>query len=483
MKSSKSNYSNFLSHNRLAILLAIFSFLLFYYFKLDFIINWDSFSCIQNIRTHSRGFLGLGRLGFIYFFIPIWELCSKFFKMSILEFYKVIIATNLIFSFLTVVLVYLVTKRIARNKLIALASAITLIFSRAFIRLAGNTLIEPMMIFMIILSYFCYVAAINKKNLFYFYLSAFIFGYAFEVKEVAVLSILFFPAFLLTRSESKYFSIKNHLLFILIFLVAAFIIPFCFYLKDGSTYIHDTIYVVSQNKFNFSHLKDVYIIMKYGFGVLLFPVVGFIILLVRKEFSKLLVIFALFAPSIIFSFYGCRDYRYFVFGYISLSILTAYCLFYIIEYSKLILRFSNKNLSLYFSILLICLALYNFTNFYRPLIRDKEYSRYSQDYGLRLLNGFPENTVFIIGICSALMGHYYIPLTKSKKDLIWSGWSWPHKRLGKVVEHYLSCRKRVIIDLDKFQHQSLQNEKQDLIKLMALYKTKEVGTGLVELYK
>jgi hypothetical protein len=425
--------------------------------------------------------MNLGRVGFIYFFIPIWELCSKFFKMPIFEFYHVVMTVNLIFSSLTILLVYLVTRSIARNKLIALASAVILIFSRDFIKIAGDALTEPMMIFMIILSYFLYVKSIDKKSLFYFYLSALIFGYAFEVKEAALLSILFFPVYLLTRSESKYFTVKNHLLFILIFLATALIMPFYFYLKDGSRYIHLIIYTTSQDKFNFSNWQQVYSIMKYGFGILLFPSVGFIILLLRNKFAKLLVIFTLFIPNVIFSFFGNRDNRYFVFGYISLAILTASCLFYIIGYAKLTLKFSKKHSSLYFSILLICLALWNLTHFYRPLIKDKEYSRYLQGYGLKLLNSFPENTVFIIGDRSPLMGHYYIPLTKSGKDLIWSGWLWPHKKLGEVVKRHLSNGKRIIIDLNGFQY--YPDEKHDLIKLISSYKTKEAGNNLVELYK
>ena len=478
---NKSNYSSFLSRNRLPMLLAVLSFLLFYYFKLHFIINWDNFSYIQNIYAHLKNQLGLGRLGFIYFFIPIWELCSKFFKMPILKFYHVVMITNFIFLSLTVLLVYSVTKSITRNKLIALGSAIILTFSRDFIGLAGNVFTEPMMIFMIILSYFCYVVAINKKSLFYFYLSAFIFGYAFEVKEVALFSILFFPAFLLTRREPKYFSVKNYLLFILIFFVTALIMPCYFYFKEGNNYIHDIIRSASWNKLILSNWQQVYDVMKYGFGILLFPLAGFIILLLRRKFTKLLIIFTLFTPSIIFSFYGCRDKRYFVFAYISLSILTAYCFFYIIQYAKLILRFSKKHSILYFSILLICLASWNFAHFYRPLIEDKEYSRYLQGYGLKLLSSFPENTVFIIGDRSALMGHYYIPLTKSRKDLIWSGWDWPGKRLGEVVERYLSNGKKIIIDLDGFRW--YRHEKQDLMKLISSYRTKKAACNFIELYK
>ena len=112
---------------------------------------------------------------------------------------------------------------------------------------------------------------------------------------------------------------------------------------------------------------------------------------------------------------------------------------------------------------------------------ENEYSRYLQGYGLRLLNDFPENTVFIIGNRSALMGQYYIPLTGSKKYLIWSGWKWPRKRLVKTVEYHFSRNKRIIIDLEGFRLYPV--EMQDVMNLIYLYKTKDAGNNLIELYK
>ena len=92
------------------------------------------------------------------------------------------------------------------------------------------------------------------------------------------------------------------------------------------------------------------------------------------------------------------------------------------------------------------------------------------------------NSLFIIGDRSALMGQYYIPFTKSRKKLIWSGWSWPRKELGKVVERDFSRGKRIIIDLGGFQR-SYQDEKQDLMKLISSYRTKEAACNFIELYK
>ena len=480
----KSNCVSFLSHNLLAMLLVIFSFLLFYYFKLDFITEWDSYGYLIDIHGHFKSSLFLGRFGFISFFMLIWELCSKFYKMPILNFYHVIIFVNLIFSSLTILLVYLITKKITRNKLVGFGSALILIFSKDFIRYAGNTLIEPMMIFMTVLSFFLFITAINKKNLFCFYLSAFIFGYAFEVKEAAILSILFFPAFLLTKSESKYFTVKNYLFFILIFLETAFIMPFYWYLKDRNKYIYDIVYYAQHNnRFIFSYWQEVYNIMKHGFGILLLPLMGLIILLLRKKFTRLLLIITLFIPNIIFSFYGDRVERYFVFGYISLSILTAYCFYYIVEYFKLIIKSFKSVLSVCFLILLILWSSWNFTGFYNSLINDKVYSKYLEEYGLRLLYIFPENTVFILGDHTALMDQYYIRFNGSQKKTIWPGWTWPHEGLRKVIENYLSCNKRIIIDFSGFIRPSIQAEKQDILKLLPSYKVKILSENIIELYK
>ncbi|MFH1876803.1 MAG: hypothetical protein ABH865_07910 [Candidatus Omnitrophota bacterium] len=79
------------------------------------------------------------------------------------------------------------------------------------------------------------------------------------------------------------------------------------------------------------------------------------------------------------------------------------------------------------------------------------------------------------------MGHYYIPLTKSKKRLIWSGWRWPHENLGKIVDRHLSSGKEIIIDFDGFRYDP--NKKKDIMNVMVMYKTKKLGSNLVQLYK
>jgi len=442
--------------------------------------EWDSICYIGDIHLHSRSWLGLGRSGFVYSFIPVWELCRILFKIPVLERYHVVILANLVFSSLIISFVYVITKRITRNKLIALAGSIILIFSKDLILLAGNTFSEPMMILMILLSYLYYLTAIEKKSLSCFYLSAFIFGFAFEIKEAALLSILFFPAILLTSRGAGYFKFKNHLLFFLIFLLVGFIMPVYFYLKEGPSYIKHVLDVASISKFNLTNWPQVCSIMRHGFGILLFPLAGLILLLLRKRFATLLIIFTLLTPNIIFSIFGTRDNRYFVFGYIAFSILTAYCLFYAVQYATLVLKAPYKYASIYFIILLTALLSFNLTCFYRPLMADNEYSKHLKNYGLQLLTSFPENTVFILGESSAVMGRYYLPLTSSNKKIIWSGAEWPHRELNKMVTQYLSQGKRIIIDMDGFQGR-WQYEKPDVIKLMSLYKCKDIGNHLIEL--
>jgi len=422
----------------------------------------------------------MGRSGFIYFFVPIWELSRILFKTPPLERYHVVILVNLVFSSLTVWLVYSVTKKISRNTLIAYASAIILIFSKDFISLAGNTFTEPMMIFMIFLSYWCYLNAIDKKSISFFYLSAFLFGYAFEIKEAALLSILFFPALHFTRFRSKYFRAKNYFLFILIFIITGLMAPVYFYLIEGNNYVHHVIDVAEISKFNFADWQQTYTIMRHGFGILLFPLAGLIALLLRKKATESLILFSLIAPNIIFSIYGTRDERYFVFGYIALSVLTAYAFFYITQYARFILKIPPKYAFHCFSILLIILVAYNFAVFYRPLIKDNEYSKKLKSYGSQLIYNYPKNTVFILGEYSALMGGYYNPLSGSNNEVIWSGVTWPHKELSKVVAQYLSQRKMIIIDLDGFNGW-WQYDKPDVLELMSLYKCKRVAGHFIEL--
>jgi len=467
---------------RMALLLTIFSFLLFYYFKPDFMTDWDAIGYIKNISDHCRSGMGLGRVGFIYFYIPIWDACINLLKVPLLEAYHVVMFVNLCFSSLTIGIVYLLVGKVFRNKQVAFASAVVLIFSRAYISIAAQPLTEPMMIFLVMLSFFLFVLSTEKKNLLFFYLSAFIFGFAFEVKEAAMLSVLFFPAFIFTRKEADFLSLKEYLLFITIVLLTAFSMPLYFYLKDSVKYIHDIRYASSFDSFNFGDWQEIYYNLRAGFGILWLPLVGGLFLWLRKEFNKILIILSLVVPNVVFSLYGSRVARYFVLGYIPLAILSAYCFFYGIGYLRKLFNFSRIDFIRLFLCGVLILAVYNLNVFYRPMMKEIRDAENFKEHGLMLLNKFSNNTTYITGEHSTLMQHYYIPLTRSKKRVIACGWDWPKNNLGKVVERHLLKGRRVIIDLDGFRRIYF-NEVRDVIKLMSMYKLKQLDANFIELYK
>jgi 4-amino-4-deoxy-L-arabinose transferase-like glycosyltransferase len=473
----------FLLKHKYEILLTLFSFIVLYYFKKSFIVNWDGYEYIKDIYFHRRSVLLLGRLGYIYFFIPVWDILRIVFDFSILNFHHVVRLFNILFGSLIVAFLYLIIKKIFKNNLIALGSAFILLFSKDFIRYSVSINTEVMMIFFIILSFYFYVISFEKKNSIYLYFSAFLFGYAFEVREVALFSILFFLAFYFSKKDLKIFNLKNYILFLTIMFFASILGPLIFYFIEGDKYIGSILYhlnvdktlsISSFNKFIIlNKLIKAYDVIREGFGILLFAWLGFIILIFKKRYRELLIIFSLFLPIIILTFYGGQDQRYFIVGYLSLSVLTSISLFYLIRYLCMFSKIKKYKKHIYLIFLLIMLS-FNFFNFYDDLINENDYSKHLEKYGLGLLNGYPDNVVFLIGWRSSLMGHYYIPLTGSKKKVIWSGWAWPGRNLNRRVENYLSQNKTIIIDLSHYNG----NERRDVESLMSIYKPKKNSRGL-----
>jgi hypothetical protein len=107
-----------------------------------------------------------------------------------------------------------------------------------------------------------------------------------------------------------------------------------------------------------------------------------------------------------------------------------------------------------------------------------------QNYGLRLIKDFPNNTVFLIGYENALMDSYFIPLTGSNNIVLcWPGEDWPKNALNKIVTRYLSEGKRIIVDPDKYDVcWILADSRNELRKLIALHKIKHVYGTIYELY-
>ena len=458
------------------IALFLFSFSVLLFFKKSFIqLDWDGFEYIRKIYLHQKSDLFLGRIGYIYFFIPIWDIFKYLFHLSILDFHHVIRFFNIIFGSLTIALIYLTLKRIFRDWPIALGMALILLFSPEFIISIGEIRTEIPVFFFVFASYFSYVMAFEKKNRACLYLSAFLFGYAFEVRESALFMIFFFPAYFISVKGWKTFWLKEAILFAAIMLFTAIIGPIFFVITEGSKYLDKIKYWLSVGSYvdltaPLKYPYIIYSIINCGFRLQVLSFLGLLTLFMGKEKNNLLVIVSLILPALI----GLCTLgnatptpRFFMICYPAFALLASIFIDFISDVFSSLLK-TKQSKGVIYLVLLICFLLISFPHLSRYMKWDKEESKRLETYGLYLLNNFPENTVFLIGQNSSVMGNYFIPLTNSIKEVIWSVWEWPGKDLGKVAKIYLLLDNIIVIDPSQFQ---FPNEKKDVEELMKEYRT------------
>jgi hypothetical protein len=469
---------NFFKKYKFEILLGILSFILIYYYKKPFIIegtgplDWDGYTYLRNIYNHQISPLMLGRMGFVYFFAIIWNI-FKIFNFSILNFHHVVRFMNIAFASLTIVFFYLMIKNIFNNKLIGIGSSLLLLFSKDFINYSGRVYAESMMIFFIVLSFFFFVKSFESNKVWQLYFAAFLFGFAFEVRESALFSILFFLVFFIFK-KSKTFTIKNYFIFCTIMFITAVIGPLIIYLIEGQSYLNQILY---WKKFQegtmvsyplIYRLISVYNKIIDGFGILLFPLIGTIIMIIKRKYKELLIAISLALPIVAFTFYGHMLERFFIVGYLGLSLLVSAALFYLIDYFSFL---KDKKKFVYLLILFILIGIH-FLNFHNELIREQEYAKEVEKYGLHLLNDFPENSLLIVGGRSELM-HYYTHLTNSKKEIIGPGKE-SVENLNKTFEKILYNNGTIVFDPNQFY---FSRAKENIMKAISFYDSERNPDG------
>jgi hypothetical protein len=427
----------------------------FIYLKKDFVCGWDCFEYIKAMYLERHSSLFFGRMGYVYFFIPIWNFV-KIFGVSILDFHHFVRYTNILFASLTVVVFYLLVTKLFQDKIVGAGAALLLLFSKDFVAYATSIHTEIMMMCVLVVSFYFYVAAHEKKVNGLLYLSGFFFGYALSIRERAVFTaIFFFTYFLIGRNQQK-FTFRNYCYFTIIIIATAGIGPLIVLLTQGMDYLRVGLY---GTQFYTLHLtiedaQHVYRILRDGYGLLLISYLGFIFLVVEKQFRKLAYSLSLFLPVVILTFYGQAAPKYFVVGYFSLAMLEAYALKYITK----ALRFPH----ILYALGVLTLALMNVIDFVPEIQEDNEYCNSLETYGLRLLEIAPESSVFLVGKHSSLIGHYFIPLTQSSHSVVWSGWSWPGDNLTNVIRKFTKNNRTVIVDFATYSG----DERQDLINAL-----------------
>jgi hypothetical protein len=476
----------FFHKHKFKILLGVLAFILFYFYKKPFIIegsgslDWDAYGYIKDIYWNQISFLMWGRIGYIFFFSTVWKILNAF-NFPILEFHNAVRLFNIIFASFSIVFFYLTIKNIFKNKLIAIGSSLILLFSKDFINYSGRVYTESMMIFFIILSYYFFTKSFESKKSWHLYLSAALFGFAFEIRESALLSIFFFLVYYIYKRKDSTFTLKNYSVFCITMFITAMIGPFIIYLMQGQKYINQILYWSKFQKGTvvsypiMLRLGHVYQNITDGFGFLVLPLLGMIILSFKHKYKELLIAISLIIPILIYTFYGNMLERFFIIGYLGLSLFTAITLFYIINY----LQFSRTLRKYAFIMLLIILLIVNFINFHSELKEEQKYALYVEQYGLHLLNDFPENTEYIIGARRQAL-NYFIDLTepKPKKGTIGLGGT-PDEFKEKIKKKLLE-NKTIVIDPNQFY---FPDETENVKKILNDYPSYKDRQGLYILNK
>lgn len=434
------------------LLLVGISVALFLLFSKPFVMDWDGFDYINNIYEGHRSGLLLGRLGFIYFFIPLWQLLNVL-GMHILDFHHVMRLFNIVFMIGSVVLVYLLAKHLF-NRRIGLASALFFLFSRDVLGSGTDIITEPMMLFLLLASYYTFMLAHKGKNT--LLVSGILFGWSFAVREAALFGILFFPAYVLYAGKLPYWEyVKAALLAGCVIMLG----PLLVYLAEGNAYLENIAATSGHNvwTFSFARITETLTILQEGFMLLPLAAVGLVALLWQRE-KHGWVIMALLTPTIVFTFYGILNERFFLSSYVLLAILVAI----------LVDRIRSKRAFVGVVVLLLTIQGVFFVG---DLWEQRQESIEMQEYGAALLK-YPDNAVFLIGKRSALLGMYYAPLTGMEREVIWSGWDWPGDDLDSIVGQHLQNGKPVIVDARWYTDEA---EIEDIQRILAMYNVTVIG--------
>ncbi|MBI1746515.1 MAG: glycosyltransferase family 39 protein [Acidobacteria bacterium] len=189
--------------SRYLFILGVVSWVLFYYFRTPFAGDWDSYDFIWQIVTHRHSNLGFGRVYFVAYNIPIWEVAQRLFQMPYTEAYKVIQLTTLCLSSGTLILYYFLLKRLL-NTQAAWLGTIVLMTSPYFVIYSGFIMTEIPMFFFLMLGLCFHLKGIEEGRLRFIVLGSAVIGIMTGVRENSLVFIpLFFALpFIHTRNRS-----------------------------------------------------------------------------------------------------------------------------------------------------------------------------------------------------------------------------------------------------------------------------------------
>lgn len=309
------------------------------------------------------------------------------------------------------------------------------------------------MLLFLLLAYLLLIYALEQKNtsprLLLF--SALSFGIALSVREVALLAFPLYLIPLVYKITKKEIPPSWVFVFLLISGIVALVWPMSTFLIEGTDYLESlrphtptlrnpVSLVVEKSTFYTEFVEQ----LPYWF----LSIIGLTILCIQKKKKEIMYLAPFIATGILTLYIvSARFMRYHLISFIPVIILSAFAIYETLSYmmKKAVKRHQMMLTNIFFLGIVLLYCIFTLVSLYPQF---NEYDRQSIDYqlyGQTLIEQNIYSFVFMVGSRSALLGHYYIPLTNSSHEVIWSGWKYPED-LKEVIQEYTRQKKRVYID-------------------------------------
>ncbi len=421
--------------------------------------DFDEFTYVQAALTGERVGLFLGRAGMSWFHHGIWWIAHQGFGLAPDRLHILMRAVHAVAGVVAVTSAYGVYRAVFAPRWPLLIAVV--LTSVGFVHLYGTLLTEPLSLSFVWLSMWLLVSAVQRQALWRLYLSAFLIGYAFTIRETSVLALPFHALYLLLHRREIADWQSKHLVLagLLCTLVAAF--PQVIFLhRDGADYATQASGHWAGNtapkSLHWTHFRQT---VMQSLPLLAAPLgLVFAALAWRRDKGILLLSLALMIPFAAHFIVGNGQWRFFIVGHIPLALLTAYG---IDRIGNAIRPWWGKAIVLL--ALLVSLGIWWAPRFDQAMRAYQNRAQKDFEIGQMISRQFQDQDLLIVGSYSSMMDAYWNKVLGRRFEVQWSGWAWPGPEgLEHRIVTAVSEGRQVGIYLDGFRWPSYANEKKHI---------------------
>lgn len=444
--------------------------------------GWDDLSYLKNIYRGIPSDLLLGRPGFMYPFIAVWQIVkalggSLYFVEDVIRF------SNMIFLSAAYVYVFKILSTLKFSVRLSFLTVLILLSEFSFSIISSRIGDSALMYFCLAASYYYFLTAHENNSVKKLLLSAFLFGYAFLVREPA---LFYFPFFIIMtaylKNQKKLFSLKQYIWATGV-AFAICIVPITFiFLNDSTRFIANFLrssasgYQVSA----YSLWENIKVLSEQQINLMLLPAVVFgFICFFKKVGAKYASGFAAccLLPLTITLFVSDRGYLHEPRLFMGLFFLNSFCIAFLIE-SLTAQAIGPRQKKLVLAASVIAATFVSFARFIPQYRADLAELAVSERYYDSIKPLLGREVTLIIGK-ETLYVLYRGMADGVPPSIISPGWSWPTGRLVEVVKTLLLQKRTVIYDPNARSYMG-EKRNRDLDELTASFNLVETTNGFVQ---